>query len=91
MIVVIVHLHVLSVERVVNVLFDVDVPIRFVLDHGRGCLGDVVEGPGLDTLGLGVVDGPRRIEELGVPRYEAKIGLKGMSKAGWMRRETSVP
>ena len=41
-----------------------DVPISFVLDDRGSGLSDTVQTPSLDSLGLGVVDGSRGVEQL---------------------------
>lgn len=43
---------------------DLDIPISFVLDYGRGGFRDAFQTPGLDSLSFGVVDAARRVEGL---------------------------
>lgn len=54
---------------------DLDIPISFVLDNGCGGLGDAVQAPTLDSLGLCVVDGPRGVEGFCVGGDETKVIL----------------
>ena len=54
---------------------DLDIPISFVLDDCRSGLCNAVQTPSLDSFGLGVVDGPWRVECLCVGSDETKIVL----------------
>ena len=55
---------------------DLDIPISFVLDYGRGGFRDAFQTPGLYSLGFGVVDAAWRVEGLCVGSDETKIILE---------------
>ena len=57
------------------IAIDLDVPIGFVLDDGRGGLRDAVQAPSLYSFGLRVVDSPGGVKQLGVGNDETKIIL----------------
>ncbi|KAJ7432985.1 hypothetical protein B0H11DRAFT_2377604 [Mycena galericulata] len=64
------HREILRVVVLDVILPDLDVPVRLVLDDGRGGFRDLVESPDFDAVGLGVVDTPRGLEILALENID---------------------
>lgn len=59
----------------VIISIDLDVPVGFILNDGRGGLRDAIQTPGLYSFGFSVIDAARRVKRLGVGNDETKVIL----------------
>jgi hypothetical protein len=65
---------VVNVQLAIFILaVDGDLPVCFVLDHGRRGFSDVVKSIVLDACSLGIIDALRGVEALRVGEYETDI------------------